>query len=515
MKHAVWVFALLVVTGFAVVSGCATNPVTGKREISLVSEDQLLSMGKDGYQAVIKEYGAYDSQELAAYVDAVGQKLAKVSHAPNMAWKFTLLDDTAVNAFAMPGGYIYITRGILAHLGSEAQLAGVLGHEIGHVTARHSAQQITQQQLTGIGLGVAGIVSPTFRRYGQAAQQALGLIFLKYSRDHENQADQLGVDYATAAGYDPREIPNTYVMLRRVGEQAGSQVPEFLSTHPDPGNREVRTTELSKAAAAGKTGLVISGNAYIQRLEHLTFGPDPLKGYFEGTTFYHPVLKFQVEFPSGWQTQNTHSTVAAGAPDQSGTIQLTLVPSDGKSPGDYVRSLVSNNKVSDARGNDETIGGYPAWLGQLAIQTEEGPLVLVAALIAKEQGQLYQIVGRASDPQLVSRTARSFRDLTDSKRINVKADYVDVVTLERSGSFSEVVPTLGKQALDLTRTSILNNVELDEGVAKGTLLKVVRPGIGSGPRASGAARRLGNAGPHGPSGANSLIAATVFAPSSA
>src|SRR5438552_5428447 len=169
------------------VAGCATNPVSGRRELSLVSTAQEDQIGREGYQAVLQEYGVYDDPRLQAYVDSVGQRLGRVSHLPNEHWKFTLLDDPTVNAFAMPGGYIYITRGIVAHLNSEAQLAGVLGHEIGHVPARHSAQRITQQQIAGLGLGVAGIVSGGFRRYSDAAQSALGIIFLKYSRDDETQ----------------------------------------------------------------------------------------------------------------------------------------------------------------------------------------------------------------------------------------------------------------------------------------------------------------------------------------
>ena len=154
-------------------------------------------------------------------METVGQKVARASHQPGLAWHFTVLDDPTVNAFAMPGGYIYVTRGILAHLNSEAQLAGVLGHEIGHVTHRHTAERITQQQLYGLGFGLASALSETVRRYGDLAQQALGLLFLKYSRDDERQADELGVDYAAKAGYDPREIPSTYAMLKRVSDQAG------------------------------------------------------------------------------------------------------------------------------------------------------------------------------------------------------------------------------------------------------------------------------------------------------
>src|SRR5439155_13861321 len=155
-------------------------------------------------------------------------RVASVTPLRGITWHFTVLDDPVVNAFAMPGGYIYITRGILGYLNSEAQLAAVLGHEIGHVNARHSARQITQQQIAGLGLGVASIFSTTLRQHSQEAQTGLGLLFLKFSRSDETQADELGVQYSTAAGYDSREMPATYSMLRRVSDRGGQRLPGFL-----------------------------------------------------------------------------------------------------------------------------------------------------------------------------------------------------------------------------------------------------------------------------------------------
>src|SRR5258705_6938267 len=176
-RHGGWTLAAALAL---LLSGCATNPVSGRREFTLVSSSAEARMGREGYKAVLAEYGAYDDSTVQKYVTGVGLKLAKASQLPDLDWHFTVIDDPSVNAFAMPGGYIYITRGILAHLNSEAQLAGVLGHEIGHVTARHTAAQITRQQLAGWSLGLASALSGTVQRYSGAAQQALGLLFLKY-----------------------------------------------------------------------------------------------------------------------------------------------------------------------------------------------------------------------------------------------------------------------------------------------------------------------------------------------
>src|SRR2546425_2700107 len=254
-------------------AGCATNPATGKRQISFVSTGKEAQMGRESDPAIIEQYGLYGDSTVARYVDSVGQKLGSVSHLPTLDWHFRVLDSPVVNAFAIPGGYIYITRGIIAYLNSEAQLAGVMGHEIGHVTARHSAQQITRSQIAGVGLLVGTVFVGALRPYSGLAQQGLGLLFLKYSRDNESQADELGVGYATKAGYDPREIASTYSMLKHGADRQGSDLPSFLSTHPDPGDREIRTSQLAQAAiAGGRRDLTIDAPRYRSRIEGLIYG---------------------------------------------------------------------------------------------------------------------------------------------------------------------------------------------------------------------------------------------------
>ncbi len=461
--------------GLALIAGCATNPVTGRSQFTLVTPQQELSIGKEGYQAMLGEYGAYDERRVGAYVDSIGQRLAAVSHEPNLSWHFTVLDDPVVNAFAMPGGYIYITRGILTHLNSEAQLAGVLGHEIGHVTARHTAAQITKQQIAGLGLGLASALSGTVQRYSGAAQQALGLLFLKYSRDNETQADQLGVEYATKAGFDPREIPQTYVMLRRVGEQAGQRIPAFMSTHPDPGDREERTRALANTAATGKSGLVIHSRDYVRRMDGVVFGNDPRQGWFEGSRFVHPELGFEITFPSGWATQNTRASVAAASSDRSGAIQLTLADADPHaSPLEFVQQLAATNKISGYEGARETIGGVPAWVGRIGVTRSDGSAATLDAAFIRDGERLFQVLGQyPADEGPVFGAFRSFRRVRDPALLDVVPARVKVVTVAKPGPFSSVVEGLGPQNVSVELESILNNVEPDEPVASGTLLKLV------------------------------------------
>src|SRR5437667_2731270 len=181
------ILSLLVVCVAAAVTDCARNPVTGRREIVLVSESQEIASGQQSGPQVREEYGTVDNAALQAYVQAMGRKLVAVSHRPNLEWHFTVVDSPVVNAFAIPGGYVYLTRGILAYLGNEAELAGVMGHEIGHVTARHSVRQITRQGLAGIGLSMGSALSPALSQLGDLAQNGVGLVFLRFSRDDERE----------------------------------------------------------------------------------------------------------------------------------------------------------------------------------------------------------------------------------------------------------------------------------------------------------------------------------------
>jgi predicted Zn-dependent protease len=474
------VLAALLALAAVFAAGCAVNPVTGKKEFTLVTPAQEAAIGREGYAAVATEYGVYDDAGLAAYVDSVGRKVARASEQPDLPWKFTLLDDPAVNAFAMPGGYIYVTRGLLAHMQSEAQLAGVLGHEIGHVTARHSARQLTQQQLAGLGMGIAAAVSPTFRRYSSAAEQGLGLLMLKYSRDDESQADELGVRYASVSGYDPREIPGTYRTLQRIAARAGQSLPSYLSTHPDPGARAERTTALAAKAAAGRANLAVRQRGYLDHMRGLVYGENPRYGWFDGRKFYHPVLGLEMTFPAGWQTQHTHSALTAAATDESGLMQMTLArDAAGRSPGDYLVALTTDGKVAGSRGNAETLGSWPAWVGTLTVPNgSAGQSTLVAAWVRITPDLMLQVLGRGKAPgdageRQVLAAIRSMTTLTDPAKGMVQPTRIRLQNAPAAGTFQAVWSGFGGSLVGADEGAIVNGLELDEQVMKGQWIKLV------------------------------------------
>jgi predicted Zn-dependent protease len=483
MNRIVGCVLALVVVGL-LAPGCAVNPVTGKSELSLVSPQQELQIGSEGYKAVVAEYGVYDDPALQAYVNEVGQKVARASHLPNLAWHFTVIDDPTVNAFAMPGGYIYVTRGILAHLNSEAQLAGVLGHEIGHVTHRHTAEQMTQQQLYGLGLGLASAFSSTVRRYGDLAQQGLGILFLKYSRDDERQADELGVAYSTAAGFDSREMPGTYSMLKRVSDQAGQRLPGFLSTHPDPGDREVTTAALARAATQGKTGLIVNERVYVQHLDGIVFGADPRQGYFAGDEYLQPQMRFQMTFPAGWSHQDSRTAVAAQEPAQQALMQLSTADAGALAPAEYVQQLTSKGAITSGRGAPETIGGRSAWVGHVTLPPQQQGAAAVeaaAGFVRWTESLTFQVLGRSqqagdANESKIYASLRSLRPLTDPARLSPIPDRVKVQRVAQGGTLEATLRTLGAPAGLLQTIAILNDMDTGDTVMAGNLLKVVIPG---------------------------------------
>jgi predicted Zn-dependent protease len=463
-------------------AACATNPATGKRQFNLMSEAQEISAGQQADAQVKMEMGIYNDPNLQEYVSSIGMKLASVSERPTLPWHYTVVDAPAVNAFALPGGYIYITRGILPFLNDEAQLAGVLGHEIGHVTARHSAQQITRQQIAGIGVIAGAVFVPAFRPYSVIAQQGLGLLFLQYSRDNETQADQLGIEYAMKANYDPRQIPATYATLKRIGDKVGSSLPSFLSTHPDPGDREVRTTQLSNAAASSAhRPLDINEVEYRQHMDGLVYGDDPRAGYFIANRFYHPGLKFQIIFPQGWQTANQPSQVIALNQGAGAAMQLTLVTTKAEesnfSPADYVASLKRKGEITRAEGRSENFRDFPAWVGIVSGGGEGKDLV--AAWVRMKPGQFLQVLGQAGSQSAADQIFASIRTiaaLTDPAKINVSPDRIVVKPAPMTAPFSEIWSAIGGGAVGLEDAAILNSTRPATVIATGAPVKTVVKG---------------------------------------
>ncbi|HEU4629133.1 MAG TPA: M48 family metalloprotease [Gemmatimonadaceae bacterium] len=426
--------ALLVLLGVATLAGCATNPVTGERELALISEEQEIAMGRQSAQEVAQTLGLVDDEALQQYVQRVGADLAADTERPDLPWTFRVVDDPTPNAFALPGGFIFVTRGMMTLMNSEAELASVLGHEIGHVTARHSVQQLSRAQLAQLGLGLGAILAPEIaQQYGQLASTGLQLLFLKYSRDDERQADELGFRYALQDNYDVREFADVFADLQRLSQSSdASPVPGFLSTHPDPGER-VQTAERRVAALDRPlTNAIVDRAEYLQQIEGLAYGQNPRNGFFRDGAFIHPDLRFRLDFPARWQTQNLPQAVVAVSPEQDAVVQLELSPApDAVSAA---RAFLSQQGIQAGQTFQQPINGVPAAGSYFQAQTEQGVVEGLAAFFTYD-GHTYRLLsyapaGRfaAYDP-VARQIIGSFRPLTDPQLLNIQPPRVAIVRI--------------------------------------------------------------------------------------
>lgn len=437
LSRPLWSVLLLAV--FA--AGCAVNPVTGRRQLALISESQEIQIGQQGAQEVEQSIGLVQDEALQQYVQRLGAALAAESERPNLPWRFRVVDDPTPNAFALPGGFIYVTRGLLALMDSEAELATVLGHEIGHVTARHSVSQLSRAQLAQVGLVLGQIFVPETQALGGLAEGGLGLLFLKYGRDAERQADDLGFRYALSEGYDVREMADVFAALRRAGEREGqSRLPSWMATHPAPDERiervEARLAQLGDSLNATRDGAA----PFMARIDNLVYGENPRSGYFRGSEFLHPDLRFRLTFPQGWQTRNLPQAVVAQSPQQDAIIQLTLAGQGGAE--NAARQFLSQQGVQPGQSARRSIQGLPGVISYFQAQTQQGVIQGIAAWV-DYGGRTYQMVGYAPSsrfPQydnLLQRVIGSFGALSDPQALAAQPNRLDIVTLSQAMTLGE------------------------------------------------------------------------------
>jgi predicted Zn-dependent protease len=327
-----WIFAALAAATL-LTSGCATNPASKRSEFVLMSEAQELALGRQMHGEVLKEYRVYKDPRLQQYVQQVGERVASLSDRPQLIYRFTVLDSPEVNAFALPGGYIYITRGILSYFNSEAELAAVLGHEIGHVTARHAVRQYTAAQATGIAATVASIFVPGLGSMGgNQLLNVLGTAFLRgYGREHELEADGLGARYMAKEGYDPTAmlnvlgtLKNQELMEMRVAKQEGREPRVYhgtFSTHPDNDTRLQQVVGAARELQAAGAKRV-DRDRYLSYIDGMVVGDSPDEGFVRGNTFYHPELGWAVRFPQGWTLKNYPDRLEFIAPGGQAMMQM-------------------------------------------------------------------------------------------------------------------------------------------------------------------------------------------------
>lgn len=468
--------AVLLLSLVGTLAGCARNPATGERELSLVSEAQEIQMGREADADIVASLGLYGDEALQAYVQDLGMRLAAVSERPDLPWTFRVVDDPTVNAFALPGGFVYITRGIMSHLTSEAELVGILGHEIGHITARHTVSRISRAQLTQLGLGVGMILVPELQQFGGLADLGLQLLFLSYGRDDERESDALGVRYMTRLEYDPRELADVMAMLEATSrlDEGSGRVPQWLSTHPDPANRVQNILELAEGVEGDLSRFAVLRDPYLRRIDGLVFGMDPREGYFRDDLFIHPQLRFRVSFPRGWQHVNMKQAVQSVASEEDAAVILTLAQG---SAAEAMQEFGGQQGIQVRNTARRTLNGLPAVTGELAATTEQGVLSGLVAFV-EHGGDTYRLLGYAPQGSwsrhagTIETALGSFAPETDPALLSVEPSRLQLVTLQSRlafDAFIERYPSTVRPEI----VAIINQVQPDGAFPAGVLAKRV------------------------------------------
>lgn len=461
---------------------CARNPVTGKKQVVFMSEAQEIQMGKEADPQIIAQYGLYEDAALQAFITEKGKAMAAISHRPKIDYHFRIVDSDVLNAFAVPGGYVYFTRGIMAHFNDEAQFAGVLGHEIGHIAARHTVAQQRNQLLGQLGIIAGVVIAPDLARFAESASQGLGLMLLKFGRDAERQSDELGVEYSSKIGYDAKEMADFFLTLDRQSKAASSQeLPEFLSTHPNPGDRHIT---VAKLAAEWKTKLnltnaQINRNIYLRRIEGLVYGEDPRQGFLENNIFYHPVLKLQFSIPQGWNYQNSPQRVQFAPKDGKALLYMSLAK--GTNLTDAVTNTLQELGLTAIESRQTTVNGLNA---QSVIadptpqQGQQPQAVRTQSYFILYAGKVYHLLGVSATADFNSfqniflQTMQGFRPLTDQSKINKKPERIRIKTVNTSISLDQALRSFNMPAGRLEELAILNGMQLNDKLTAGTLIKV-------------------------------------------
>lgn len=475
------------------------NPISGNRRAYGYTWAQERQLGAESDQQITAQFGLVDNPDLAAYVDRIGQEVLAQSHlrAPdaeaefrNTPFVFRVLDSPIVNAFALPGGYVYVTRGLLTHLNNEAQLAVVLGHEITHVAGRHASRRAAEQQFSQIGLLGGAVLGGVLTGSGNVTQgildlggSGLQLMLLQNSRDDERESDYHGVSYAAKAGYAAGEGSAFFESLDRLQEQSSGGIPSWLSSHPEPYEREQRILEIAEEwrRELNTPMTRVNTEQYMDRVEGMVMGENPRQGYVQNSRFYHPDLRFSFPVPSGFSVDNQQLQVVMAEPNGAAALVFTSAQSvtgqQVSSPQQAAQILSSQEGIQTLESGAASSNGLPAYFAVLQ-GTSGGQTVRILAYFVQHNSNVWAFLGYSTADGFSQyqntflQTMRGYGPLTESRFLNVQPARINVTAAPRRAAFQSFLPATMPAGLTPRELAIINQVELDEVVEQGRLLKL-------------------------------------------
>ena len=489
LRYTVFYLSLII---FASACTVQKNPVSGNKRLMAYSWEEEVEIGRSVDDEIVAQYGIYNDPKIAEYVDSLSTDVLANSHMRregtdqkfrDTEFYFKVLDSPVVNAFALPGGYVYFTRGLMAHLNNEAQLSVVIGHEIGHVAARHASQRAFQQQLGQIAVIGGAVLGQEFLGLpGQSilnlSSQAAQLLFLSYSRDAERESDRLGVEYSAMSGFKAAEGSEFFTSLERISEKSGQSIPTMLSTHPDPGEREERIPELAEQwKERGYEQTIINKDRYMQMLDGMVFGDNPRNGFVEEGQFVHPDLEFQFPVPDGWQAINQQQQVVLVSPQEDAVI-IFRIDNESDNAQASVQQFVQQDGITvNSQTETESSGQFQAYRANVTITQQEGNLR--AVIYAVEFGdQVYRFINYTSESgfsgyqEVLTSVPAEFDRLTNERLLNIQPVRIQLVRTDRSGVFSSFLPEELPMEITPEEVAIINQVQLDSTIDNGQFLKI-------------------------------------------
>ena len=458
---------------------CSINPVSNLPEVTLLTVEQEKKLGAEEAKKVEQEMGLLDEPALTTYVDTLGQRLAKESPRQDVPYQFHVVDMIEPNAFALPGGYVYVTRGLLALVNTEDELAGVVGHEIGHVAARHTVQRVSRQGpfalITNLVSGVTGFFVPLVGDIvGGVGNFAQSLVFSPYSRGQESEADKVGQEIAAKAGWDPVGLSDFLTTLGR--EEAlladGPRRPSFFDSHPATPDRVKHTTKHAKdLRQASREPISPSRDAFLAKLDGLVVGQRAANGIVQGQTYRHPDLNFFVQFPATWNVDNTPVQLAS-APKEGGKAVVLRAVAEGNDPLDGARALEKASKSSLPKTQTTTVNGLPAARTQVGDSRLKVDLTWIAY-----GGMIYQIAGIAetrayeSVRPVFQTVVESFRPLAPDERKGIREKRLRLVKAQ-AGETVEALTARSGSAWKASQVIVANGLKGPEALQAGQLIKI-------------------------------------------
>ena len=473
----------VLLVGCLMLAGCAVNPVTGQQQLMLLSEQDEFQLGRSTDQSVVDQYGVYADPGLQNYLQSMGVTMGRMSHRPTLNWQFKVMDSPVINAFAAPGGYVYVTRGLLAALNDEAELAGVMGHEIGHVTARHSAQQYSNMMMANLGLSLGQTLLGNYGdMLGPIVEQGAELLFLKFSRDDEREADALGVEYATRAGYDAGRMADFFITLQRQpgadGQQA-ARLPEFFSTHPNPVNREATVRALAKKWQAQTPGQMFRVNRaqFLSRVDGLVYGEDPRKGFREGDWYYLPQYEVKLPIPRGWKLEREGNNLQISQPQGRAVSIVGIRP--GSNLNQVVATFLKSTGASVQQERSLTTGGMPT-RQLLSVLTNGQQRAVIVSHFYQKGPDVFAFHGMTSAAdyaalsEVLQQPATGFSALTDHALLNRQPQRIAVTTLAKASTLEKTLLAMKIDRTLWATIAWLNGRQLGEVLNAGEQIKVIR-----------------------------------------